>query len=319
MKVAIIGLGVIGNVHKSIIEDLDVDLVAACDVDANKSDGTINIPFYSNYIEMLEKEKPDVVHICTPHHLHADMVIECLSRNVNVLCEKPLCIKKEDIPRILKAEKDSKAILGVCHQNRYNKEYLFIKDYIKDKKVLGGTASVVWNRDKDYYAQAEWRGKWATEGGGVLINQSLHTLDIMQWLIGMPKTVSASISNLTLKDYIEVEDTASLVCSGDKSFTFFATNASTQSLPVSVTVVTEDELIYASKNKVVCGAKVHDFSGEVKVFGKECYGMGHLPLIEDFYDCVTNGKKFQIDGEEGTKVVKIVLSAYESNGNKISI
>ena len=118
MKIVVVGLGSIGKVHVKILEEQGLTITAVCDIDKEKLEKYSRFAQYTNYIEMLEKEKPDVVHICTPHYLHADMVISALERNINVLCEKPLCIKEEDIPRILSAECNSKAKLGVCLQNR---------------------------------------------------------------------------------------------------------------------------------------------------------------------------------------------------------
>ena len=319
MKTALVGLGVIGRVHFKVLTELGISVDAVCDVEEKKFEKFPNIPSYKDYVTMLDEVKPDVVHICTPHYLHADMIIEALSRDINVLCEKPICIKEEDILRILDAEKSSKAILGVCHQNRYNQENVFVKDYLKDKNIVGGFGNVVWNRCKDYYAQAAWRGKWNTEGGGVLINQALHTLDLMQWLIGMPKTLSATISNLTLSKYIEVEDTASIVCSGNSKFTFFATNGGCCDFPVGVTIKTDNETIQVLKGKVVVSNAVYDFDRDKNVYGKCCYGTGHEGLIRDFYDCVLNNKKFDIDGLEASKVIKIILAAYKSKGQKIDI
>lgn len=319
LKTAIVGLGIIGSVHKSLVEKLGFDLVAVCDVDQSKLSSIQGVQKFTDYIDMLEQVKPDVVHICTPHYLHADMIIQALNRNINVLCEKPLCIKEEDIPRILQAEKTSKAQLGVCHQNRYNQENVFVKDYLKDKTVIGGFGSVVWNRCKDYYASAEWRGKWKTEGGGVLINQALHTLDLMQWLVGMPTQLSSTISNQTLKNHIEVEDTANIICSGENKFTFFATNGGCCDFPVGITIKTDKEVISVLKSKVVLGNAVYDFDKDTAVYGKCCYGTGHKGLMCDFYDCVKTGRKFDIDGVEAAKVIRIILAAYKSNGEKIDI
>ena len=92
MKTAIVGLGSIGKIHKKIIEKLGFELVAGCDVNLNKEKVVDGASFYTDYKKMLDEVKPSVVHICTPHYLHAEMIIEALSRNINVLCEKPLCI-----------------------------------------------------------------------------------------------------------------------------------------------------------------------------------------------------------------------------------
>lgn len=319
MKIVVVGLGTIGKVHVKILEEQGLTITAVCDIDKEKLEKYSRFAKYTNYIEMLEKENPDVVHICTPHYLHADMVISALERNINVLCEKPLCIKEEDIPRILSAECNSKAKLGVCLQNRYNKANLFVKEYLKDKTVTDGTAFVVWHRDADYYASANWRGKYQTEGGGLLINQALHTLDLMQWFVGMPDYVTASISNLTLKGKIEVEDTAAAIFSGNVKFNFFATNGSASDFPVDITLKTKNEIIKIFSDKVIIDGQVQSFNGDARIFGKYCYGTGHEKLIADFYDCIKNGKQFLIDGKEGTKVVKLVLSSYKSKGEKTEI
>lgn len=319
MKTAIVGLGVIGKVHTNVLSGMGVEPIAVCDIDQARLEEFKHVKGYTDYVKMLEESKPDVVHICTPHYLHADMVIEALNRNINVLCEKPLCIRIEDIDRILQAESNSKAQLGVCHQNRYNKENVFLKEYIEDKNVVGGFGNMVWLRGKDYYAKGEWRGKWQTEGGGVLINQALHTLDLMQWLVGLPETVTATISNLTLKDDIEVEDTASIICSGNGNFTFFATNGGCSNFPVSLVIKTDEEVIHVLPNRVITASQIYDFKHDDRVYGKHCYGTGHNGLIRDFYDCVKTNRKFEIDGAEASKVIKIILGAYESNGRKIKI
>lgn len=319
MKTALVGLGVIGQVHVGLIEKLGLNLAAVCDCDESKMHSITGVKKYTDYAKMLDEVKPDVVHICTPHYLHADMIIEGLNRNINVLCEKPLCIKEEDIPRILEAEKKSKAQLGVCHQNRYNQENVFVKEYLKDKNVVGGFGSVVWNRCKAYYESADWRGKWQTEGGGVLINQALHTLDLMQWLIGMPTMLSSDVCNLTLKKHIEVEDSATIICSGENKFVFFATNGGCCDFPVGVTIKTDNEVINVLKSKVVTSNAVYDFEKDTAVYGKCCYGTGHTGLIRDFYECVRDGKKFDIDGAEASKVIRIILSAYKSKGEKVEI
>ncbi len=317
MKTALVGLGVIGRVHFKVLTELGISVDAVCDVEEKKFEKFPDIPSYKDYVTMLNEVKPDVVHICTPHYLHADMIIEALSHDINVLCEKPLCIKEEDIPRILDAEKSSKAILGVCHQNRYNKENAFLKEYLKDKTVLSGYGNTVWGRDIAYYLKDEWRGKWATEGGGVLINQALHTLDLLIWLVGMPKKVTARIDNFTLKNKIEVEDTASIICSDGAEFSFFATNGSKISFPVSVVIKTEEQTVCAFPDRVITNSQVFNFEKQDEVYGKSCYGRGHKGLINDFYDCVNTHRKFEVDGAEASKVVKVILAAYKSNGENV--
>ncbi|MBQ8850065.1 MAG: Gfo/Idh/MocA family oxidoreductase [Clostridia bacterium] len=318
MKAAVIGYGVIGKHHVKILSEMGV-LSAVCDIDKNAVSGLEGVELYENYIEMLDKVSPDVVHICTPHYLHAEMVIEALGRNINVLCEKPLCIKEEDIPRILEAEKNSKAILGVCHQNRYNPANLYVKDYIEDKTVEGGVGQVSWNRDAKYYASGAWRGRWDTEGGGVLINQALHTLDLMQWFCGMPDTLSASTSNLTLDGKIEVEDTAAICAKGDVGFNFYASNGSALDMPVEITLKVSGKTVKLMPRYVVVDGEIKSFPKEKPNGTKTCYGSGHGRLFEHFYRCVREGEHFPIDGAEAAKVIKIILAVYKSHGKSVKI
>ena len=325
MRVAVIGLGMIGKLHARILIEKKMNICALCDVDTDKvktqcNAWGIDLPVYSDWKIMLQEAKPDVVHICTPHYLHAEMVVACLQRNIHVLCEKPMCIRKEDISLIVKAEKSSNAILGVCHQNRYNDVNVFLKQYLCGKEILSAHGTVVWKRDKAYYSQAEWRGKWLTEGGGVLINQALHTLDLMQWFCGTPQTVKGQMDNFSLDGAIEVEDTAMLLCDGRRRFTFYATNAGGCDMETEIRLkLKSGENIVAFPDALSINNEIVSKEDMAVVLGKCCYGNGHEKLIADFYECIETGRSFSINGEEAAKVVRIILGAYESQGQTITI
>jgi predicted dehydrogenase len=316
MKSAIIGYGNIAKLHEQVLKGQGHEIVAVCDVNEAVLRNAPGQSHYTDYVEMLDREQIDVVHICTPHYLHADMIVAALERGINVLCEKPLCIREEDIPRILEAEKNSKAQLGVCLQNRYNAANLAVKTYLEGKKSLCATASVTWYRDAAYYASGAWRGKWDTEGGGVLINQALHTLDLVQWFVGMPEQLRASISCMTLSDNIEVEDTAVILAGKpNQGFTFYATNGGATDCPVELTVRADGEWIKVMPKDVLYGNRHEHYEEGAMALGKACYGSSHGALIADFYDCAATGRHFAIDGAEASKVVRLVLAAYRSQGN----
>lgn len=319
MKNAIIGLGMIGSVHTKVARELFGEPTSVCDIAPERLSLCPGAIHYTDYKKMLDEVRPDVVHICTPHYMHSEMIIECLNRGINVLCEKPLCINQDEIDAILEAENRSSAQLGVCLQNRYNAPNAYVKDYLSDKQILAATGNVIWHRGEKYYNSAEWRGKWATEGGGVLINQALHTLDLMQWICGMPSEVTASIFNLTLNGTIEVEDTAVALYSGGSEFSFFATVGSAKDFDVEMTFKTADETIKVMKDEVIINGKSITFEKNETVYGKLCYGSGHKRLIADFYECVESGRKFAVNGVEAAKVVKLIRGAYESDGKKIKI
>lgn len=324
MKSAIIGLGVIAPVHADALKRINADITCVCDIDeeiAKKFVETQNLTakIYTDYKEMLDKEEIDVVHICTPHYLHAEMCIYALKNNINVLCEKPLCIKLEDIDKIIEAVNNSSAQLGVCLQNRYTSINRYVKELISDEKVIDGFGAVLWARDRDYYDSAEWRGKWATEGGGVVINQALHTLDLLQWFCGMPDSVNASISNVN-HEYIEVEDTARarFVYNGGV-FEFYASISHNDDFAIQMMLITADKrIIITDKNLIVNGEAI-PFKTVKTQNVKECYGSGHMNLIADYYDCIRNGKHFEIDANEASKVIRLTLGIYNSKGKTINI
>ena len=275
---------------------------------------------YEDYQRMIEMEKPQTVHICTPHYLHAEMIVYALKKGCNVLSEKPMCIRTEEILEICEAAAESGKQFGVCQQNRYNASSLFAKEYLKNKSVDGVYATVVWNRDREYYASGAWRGKQATEGGGVLINQALHTLDMVEWLTGMPKFVTATIENYHLKDSIEVEDTAALLLEGGSCpVAFYATTAASVDFPVQIILQVEGKRVEILPFEVLENEKVIFSDSEHSVYVKNCYGGGHGRLISDFYDCVETGRRFSIGAEEAAKVVSTILAAYASNGKKLKV
>ena len=322
MKIAIIGTGIIGNVHAEALSILGTPASVLCDLDADKAEKVRKkyapeAKIYTDWKAMLETEKPDAVHICTPHYLHASMTVEALARGVNVLCEKPLCMKKSEIREVLEAENGSKATLGVCHQNRYNAINRFLSDYLADQKIIGACGSVVWERTADYYNSAEWRGTKTMEGGGALINQALHTLDLLVWLCGEPDSVAATDGNLTLKSVIEVEDTIALRCFGQTNYSFLATVGGAASFPVELNFMLEGEHhLLALPTAVFLDGKQIAFEEIRQALGKSCYGDGHLTLIEDYYRSLEKGEKFAIGGEEAAKVMRVILAAYESAEGK---
>lgn len=324
MKIAIIGLGVIGRVHAQALQMLGIPAAVLCDLEFEKAEAVQkayapDAKIYTDWERMLAEEKPDAVHVCTPHDLHVPMTVAALKKNIHVLCEKPLCIRKEDISVVLQAEKKSKAMLGVCHQNRYNTINVFLKKYLSDKKIEGAHGSVVWKRTAEYYSSAEWRGTQKREGGGALINQALHTFDLLMWLFGEPTSVAAIQGNLTLQEQIEVEDTVAIRCFGDIDYTFFATVGASVNFPVELNIrlSNRDHLLALPKVVLLNGTVVAE--EEICPLGKECYGDGHIRLLEDFYRCVSKGEKFPIDGTEAAKVIRMILGVYQSKGERIKL
>jgi predicted dehydrogenase len=328
MKTALIGAGVIGTLHAKTMAALSRPFDAICDIDAKKAADLAAIAspdaeIYTDLEKLITDFKPDAVHICTPHVLHAPQVIFALEHGVNVLCEKPLCAHPDQLAGILEAEERSSATLCVCHQNRYNEAVLFAKEFVKDKKIVSGHGSVCWHRDEKYYSESPWRAKLAEAGGGVLINQALHTLDLLEEFCGTPEKLTARADILWQKSGVEVEDTVSALLTKDDGmrYTFYATTCNSKNLPVELVLRLEggDVLLVLPKSVLLNGKTIFEAGAGASVMGKSYYGSGHTPLFADYYGCLEDGRKFAIDGKEGAKVMKLIFGVYASGGNEIKL
>lgn len=326
MRVGIVGIGAIAPLHIKALQNEGQEILALCDINTDKCFGAndkfgINAKVYADFEEMLCSENLDVVHICTPHYLHAEMICTALEKNINVLCEKPLAINEQQLSQIEDAVKSSSAQLGICFQNRYNASILYVKDYFKDKEITSAYANLTWCRDERYYASGAWRGTWAQEGGGVMINQAIHSLDILQWLCGMPQNVLAHVSNNSLKDKIEVEDTAFGIFSinENRNFVVHATNAAKSCFPVYMAFSSDKDTVELSGDNIIINGNFVTKENGVPLFGKTEWGSGHAILIREYYEALKNGEKFPIDFYEARNSIRLILKMYESNGRKINI
>jgi len=318
MKATIIGTGSICGCHVHAMKKRGVAVVAVCDIDGKKaaefaSKHGLDCPVFTDWKEMLLSVPCDCVHICTPHHLHAEMAEFALNHGINVFSEKPLCTTTEQLAVIENAVNNSSARYGVCFQNRYLPSNVEAKNLLSDAEVYSASGSVLWERDEKYYASGDWRGKWATEGGGALINQAIHTLDLMLYFTGAAKSVTADMKNDHLKGIIEVEDKAALLVDmGDFNMTFYATTAAKGSHPVTASFYTDKGVITVLGNELMVDGKKIETKESGAIIGKLDWGAGHELIIADFYDCIENGKPFKCDLQACLPTMKTVLSAYES-------
>lgn len=322
LNVAIIGCGGISTVHADAIEkNEEAILSAVVDIDLPKTKyykEKYNCKVYTDYKEMLQDKNIDVVHICTPHYLHCEMILECIKARKHVLTEKPLCISKDEIKTITDATLKSNTKVGVCFQNRYNKTSKILKEYLdsgRGGEVKGAKAIITWHRYKEYYLSSPWKGKWTTEGGGVLINQAIHTIDLLIWFLGDILFVEGSISTRLIEDFIEVENTAEGILhfkSGVNAL-IYATNCYCVDSQVEIEIVCENAIIKLGNELMI-----HEKELEPQFFynetsdcpGKDYWGQSHKLLIDDFYDSILSHKNFKLTPTEGGKAVSAVLDFY---------
>jgi UDP-N-acetyl-2-amino-2-deoxyglucuronate dehydrogenase len=328
LNTAIIGCGTIFGIHASVVQhSAGARLVAVTDIDevkAEKAARQYDCGSYTDYRQMLRDGRIQVVHICTPHFLHAEMAIAALRSGKHVLVEKPMAITLADAETMIDVARKTGKSLGVCFQNRYNSTAIRVKNILdsgRAGKVVYAKAALKWHRDAAYYQQSNWRGAWATEGGGVLINQAIHTLDLLQWFLGEPKSVTGNIATNGLKNIIEVEDTAQAVFTFENGVTadFFATNCHPENAPVELEIECERLTMRLAGDLAIQtpDGRVERLPEEnVRTGAKAYWGCSHLELIADFYHCLQSGERFAVDGTAGRTALQMVRAIYTSAGQK---
>jgi UDP-N-acetyl-2-amino-2-deoxyglucuronate dehydrogenase len=327
---AVIGCGDVSSVHFGALATMDdARLVAVCDTDPGRLEAAAaahGVPGYANHLDLLEKVRPGVVHICTPHNLHASIAADCLERGVNVIVEKPLAHTQEAGRRLIEAAEGSPAKIAVCFQNRYNATSQAMRKMLDDGglgRVLGASATVMWHRSGDYYRDRPWRGTWAEGGGGLMMNQAIHTVDLVQWLVGDVAKVEGRAATRSLGGVIEVEDTAEFVAeheNGARSV-FYATLANAVNAPVTLDIVTE-----AATLSLRGDLTVNYTDGSVEVIpervletgGRSYWGVSHELLIKDFYARLDDPSPFWINPAEAGKSLRIVKDIYAQSYPELS-
>ncbi len=316
LKVAVIGCGTISKAHVDSIVDEGEKLVAVVDLDNTKMDyyqSRYNCNTYHDFEKMLITEKPDVVHILTPHYLHKKMIIKA-SKFCHVLTEKPLALSINEAEEIIEASKSSKFKIGVCFQNRFKPSTIKIKELINSNelgKLIGMSGIVTWYREKSYYTNSVWRGSYKKAGGGVLINQAIHTLDLLQYYGGEIEDVRGSRATRLLSDLIEVEDVseATIQFKNGVSAIFYATNNHKTDSEVKFELVFEKGVVFNHRNNLylddgnVLTLLVSDEQGQQD---KAYWGNYHHALIHNFYKNIKNNLDDYVSVEEASITIRMI-------------
>jgi UDP-N-acetyl-2-amino-2-deoxyglucuronate dehydrogenase len=320
---AVIGCGDVSSVHvAAIAANPAIDLVGLCDVQPSVLVAAVashGVPGFADYRELLDELHPDVVHICTPHHQHVSIALDCVERGIGVILEKPLAHTVADGQRlVLAAAEHPEVRIGVCFQNRYNAPVAAMHQMLASGElgaVLGASATVIWERSAEYYRAKPWRGRWEMSGGGLLMNQAIHTVDLLQWLLGDVMEVRGHAGNNSLRDDIEVEDTAEMMLThaGGARTVFYATVANSVNAPVMVEVTTQAATLRLSGDLVVTyvdGRSTTVRERLVPSAGKDYWGLSHSLLIDDFYARLGDRARFWISPFEAAKSLKIIQDLY---------
>lgn len=329
LNIAVIGLGDISSLHTSAIQNFpEARLVAVCDIDESLSNSVEGATFYTDYEEMLEKEKLDCVHVCLPHYLHDQATKACVEKGVHVFQEKPLTHKIEEAMALVELEEKYPHVkIGVCFQNRMNETVEKLREMTADGqygKIIGMKGLVAWYRPKAYYESKPWRGRMAYAGGGVMINQAIHTLDLMQLFGGHIDSIKGSVDYLF--DYgIDVEDTAvaNVGFTNGATGLFFATNTNFGNSSVEFQVVFE-EAKFTIKDSMLTKTNEHGkkevLMEDSKLPGsKFYYGASHEKLIHQFYACLQNDTDDYIHVKDAFTSMKMIDAIYQSSETNMRV
>ena len=332
MKYALIGCGRISPNHIAAAKANGLEFVALCDIDPKNMHDKIvkfdldGVRTYTDYREMLEKERPELVAVTTESGRHAAVALDCIDAGCNVIIEKPIALSLADADEIIRRGKEKGVKVCANHQNRFNKSVQKIREAIEKErfgKMLHGTAHIRWHRDWEYYSRAKWRGTWEQDGGA-LMNQCIHNIDLLRWMMGGEIDCVMGMTDNLCHDYIEAEDIGIAIIRF-KNGAYGIVEGTTNVYPVNLE---ETLYLFGEKGTVKAGgisdniieewrfADMLDDPAEVKAtYGENppnVYGYGHTPLYADMIDAIENDREPYVTAEDGRQALELVLAIYKS-------
>jgi predicted dehydrogenase len=338
IRFGIVGCGVIGPVHAEAIASIpDAELISVVDINperAQKLADKYGTRPYTQLHHMLDNEPVDVVIICTPSGLHGELACQVMRSGRHVIIEKPMEITREAIDEMLRVQQETGVKLAVISQHRFDPATLKVHDLLEEKafgRLVLGNAIVPWWRSQQYYDSGEWRGTWKLDGGGVLMNQSIHSIDLLQWLMGPVKSVYGYTD--TLVHHMETEDVAVAIlrfASGALG-TIAATTGAYPGVTTRIeifgdqgsAVIENDNLAYlhlARDDKEPISSYGEAPQERTKVEGISSTSQNpaalsassHALQIADMIRAIRENGTPLVDGYAGRHPVEIILSIYES-------
>src|SRR6266480_7439463 len=338
LRFGIIGCGVIGHIHAEAIATLpDAQLVAVLDTVLKPTQELMDefhVTHYGNLQEMLAREQLDVVDVCTPSGMHGEHACQVMRAGVNVIVEKPMEVSRAAIEEMLRVQQETGVKLAVISQHRFDPDTIKVHDLVEAQafgRLVLGNALVPWWRSQAYYDSGAWRGTWKLDGGGVLMNQSIHSIDLLQWLMGPVKSVFGFTGTLTHR--METEDVAVAVLRFANG-TLGTIAATTSAYPGVTTrieifgdkgsaVIENDSLSYlhlARDDKESISAygvspqvrKKREDTASTSQNPAALSASSHALQIADMIRAIREDRTPLVDGYAGRQPVEIILSIYQS-------
>ncbi|MBI5958760.1 MAG: Gfo/Idh/MocA family oxidoreductase [Chloroflexi bacterium] len=345
IRTAVIGVGKVGHTHAQALNTLpESEFVAVCGRNLERTQAfaeRYGVKAYIDVQEMMAEAQPQAVLVCTPHPAHTEPTIAAVQGGAHVLVEKPLAVHLEACDAMIAATDGAGVKLGVISQRRLYEPVQRVKQAIDAGKIgrpILGVALLLGWRDKTYYESDPWRGKWDTEGGGVLVNQAPHQLDLLQWFMGPIEEVFGYWGNLN-HPYIEVEDTAvavvrfkngslgSIVLSNSQKPGIYGKVHVHGDNGASVGVQTDGGSMFISGMTAVQEPPLNDLwtvPGEEHLLAQwqkddqaifksvDPSTHYHLLQIQDFLQSIIEGRDPIVTGREGRKTVELFTAIYRS-------
>jgi predicted dehydrogenase len=341
IRFGIIGCGVIGATHAKAISSIpDARLIAAADVVAQSAQRlaeTYDATAYTDAQEMLEREQLDVVDICTPSGLHGEWACQAMRTGHHVLVEKPMEIRREAIAEMLRVQQQSGVKMAVISQHRFDPASQQVHALAQQQafgRLVLGSAQIPWWRSQPYYDSGAWRGTWDMDGGGVLMNQGIHSIDLLQWVMGPVRTVYAHTDTLTHRMQTEDVAVAVLRFANGALGTLAGTTGAYPGLGTRIevygdqgsAVIADDHLAWlylrtAGEEVSPYGATAAQRAAaergraDLPSAAQEPAAIGiasHVAQIADMVEAVRDDRPPLVDGEAGRRPVEIILGIYES-------
>jgi predicted dehydrogenase len=327
MRFAILGAGVIGQVHARLIGSLgeEATLAAVIDVDLPRAEALAarsGAPAYASAAEAYAAEAIDAVAVCLPSALHTGAAVEALQAGKHVLIEKPIAVTLDAADEIIAAERASGRVVGVISQRRFQAPAIAIKEAVDEGllgRVTSGLAESAFFRPQEYYDSGDWRGTRAIDGGGALMNQGIHALDLLVWLLGVPVRVVARTASVA-HERIEVEDVAAATIEFENGAlgVILASTAAAPGLPVRLavhgdrgTAVMEDDRL-AFFDSGVDGRQPEPPGPPAETAGWDPVDAAHRAQYVDFLDAVRTGRSPAVSTAAARRALAVVLAVYES-------
>lgn len=341
MKYALIGCGRIATNHVTAAVNNNMEIVAVCDIVPEKMEAILkkhglvddkSIKRYTDYKKMIEENELELVSIATESGKHASIALDVIDAGINVIIEKPMAMNIADAEEIIKRAAEKNVKVSACHQNRFNVAIQEVRKAIEGErfgKLSHASINVRWNRNKGYYDQAPWRGTWE-EDGGCLMNQCIHGIDLLRWMMGDEVVEVYGATRQQFHDYLEAEDVGVAVVkfkNGAIGTIEGTTNVYPQNLEETLYIFGENGTVKVG-GKSTNTIDVWDFKDEIaedeKNKGLEeetsnVYGNGHTSLFADVIEAINDDRAPYVDGVAGRNALEMVLAIYKSQKEGVPV